>query len=50
MESPETIATALARHGITLPPADLAFLAAQAAMLERTLAAIRQATPRDRPA
>ncbi len=33
----------LREHGIVLPAADIAFLAAQMAMLARTLAAVREA-------
>lgn len=51
MESPPTtdpadqVRTALAQAGITLPPDDIAFLAAQQDMLARTIAAVAQAAP-----
>jgi hypothetical protein len=50
MESPPTpaekVREALAAAGITLPPEDIAFLAAQQDMLARTIEAVAQAAPK----
>ena len=51
MESPPTtdpadqVRAALAQAGITLPPEDIAFLAAQQEMLARTIEAVAKAAP-----
>jgi hypothetical protein len=41
----DPVRAALAAAGITLPPDDIAFLAAQQEMLARTIAAVAQAAP-----
>lgn len=42
----EPVRATLALAGITLPPEDIAFLAAQQEMLARTIAAVAQAAPK----
>ena len=42
----DQVRAALAQAGITLPPEDIAFLAAQQEMLARTIAAVAQAAPK----
>jgi hypothetical protein len=42
----DQVRAALAAAGITLPPDDIAFLAAQQEMLARTIAAVAQAAPK----
>ena len=43
MTEQDEVRAALREHGIVLPAADIAFLAAQMPMLARTLAAVREA-------
>ena len=43
MTERDEVRAALREHGIVLPAADVAFLAAQMAMLARTLRALREA-------